>query len=331
MKKEFFFFCRHIIPQNELFFKTIIFLKKGVLSIRGEKMKENNMTALVSCFSRAYHYNNNKCRIFSDNMASKILTEEEYNNISFNMKQGINFFNPEFKGTEEEALRWIVDNQLSPSVLGRSSFCEDSLTTAINLGTNQYLIYASGYDTYSYRRKNNINVFEIDKEEVIEDKMKRLNNSNIAINNTNYIKCDFTTTNWINKIINSKYDSKSLSFNSLLGISYYLSKDEFEKMIKEIANIICEGSSVVFDYQTNEEGKEKEINEQLAKKANEEMKAKYTYNEIEKILEENNLYIYEHLNDEEMTNKYFYNYNTLNPNNKMKAPKGINYCLAVKK
>lgn len=61
------------------------------------------------------------------------------------------------------------------------------------------------------------------------------------------------------------------------------------------------------------------------------MKSKYSYNEIGKILSDNGLLIYEHLNDKEMTNTYFYNYNTLNPNSKIIAPKGVCYCLAVKK
>lgn len=42
------------------------------------------------------------------------------------------------------------------------------------------------------------------------------------------------------------------------------------------------------------------------------------------------LYIYEHLNDEEMTKEYFENYNK-NNKDKMIALKGVVYCLVVKK
>ena len=41
------------------------------------EMEEKNMTALISCFARYYHYKNNDVRIFSDNMAEKILSKEE--------------------------------------------------------------------------------------------------------------------------------------------------------------------------------------------------------------------------------------------------------------
>lgn len=295
-------------------------------------MEEKNMTALVSCFVRCYHYKNNKYRIFSDNIAEKILSSEEYDSIANNMSNGIEFLNTNFVGTKENALRWIVDNQLSPSVLGRSVFCEKSLLNAIRIGCKQYLIFASGYETFAYRSNiKGLKVFEIDKSEMIEDKIKRLNNNKLNYSNVNFVKCDFTNKNWINNIINSNYDKNQISFSSLLGISYYLTKEDFSNMIKSISSILCDGSSIVFDYPNYEESRETQTNEKLANGANEKMKSKYSYKEIEDILSENGLLIYEHLNNEEMTNAYFEKYNILNPNNKIIAPKGVCYCLAVKK
>lgn len=295
-------------------------------------MEEKNMTALVSCFARCYHYKNNKYRIFNDNISEKILSSEEYNSIANNMSNGIKFFNPNFVGTNEDALRWIVDNQLSPSVLGRSIFSETSLLNATKFGCREYLIFASGYDTFAYRNNiNNLKVFEIDRSEMIEDKIRRLDNNKLDYSKVNFIKCDFTDIDWISNIINSNYNRNEISFSSLLGISYYLTKEDFSNMIKSISSIICNGSSIVFDYPTYEESKETKINEELARESGEKMKSKYSYNEIEKILSDNGLLIYEHLGDKEMTNTYFYNYNTLNPNKRVVAPKGVCYCLAVKK
>ena len=82
----------------------------------------DNMTAKVSCFARAYHYNNKSIRIFTDDIAEKLLGED-YNQIAKSMSYGIDFFCPGFEGTREEGLRLILDRQLSPSVLGRSVFC----------------------------------------------------------------------------------------------------------------------------------------------------------------------------------------------------------------
>ena len=97
----------------------------------------DNMTAKVSCFARAYHYKNNSIRIFTDDIAEKLLGED-YNQIAKSMSDGIDFFCPGFEGTREEGLRLILDRQLSPSVLGRSVFCESKLAYAIANGCLSY-------------------------------------------------------------------------------------------------------------------------------------------------------------------------------------------------
>ena len=81
----------------------------------------DNMTAKVSCFARAYHYNNKSIRIFTDDIAEKLLGED-YHQIAKSMSDGIDFFCPGFEGTREEGLRFILDRQLSPSVLDKHGF-----------------------------------------------------------------------------------------------------------------------------------------------------------------------------------------------------------------
>ena len=104
-----------------------------------------NMTALVSAFARLYNIKNSNIKIYNYMYAEKIITEDEYYEISTNMKNGISFFNPNYKGTDP--LKLIVNNNLAPSVLARSIFNEYHLFNEINLGLKQYIILASGYDT----------------------------------------------------------------------------------------------------------------------------------------------------------------------------------------
>ena len=70
--------------------------------------------------------------------------------IGLNMSQGIHFFNPNFKGNQKEALRWIVDYQLSPSVLIRSALCKEVIDEMLEKECKQYLDFASGYDSFAY-------------------------------------------------------------------------------------------------------------------------------------------------------------------------------------
>ena len=301
---------------------------------------KKNMTALVSAFARAYHYKNNDVRVFSDSMAEKILSEEEYSNISQNMSKGIDFFNPHFHGNEDEALSWIVNNYLSPSPIGRSAFTEIRLKQEIKLGTEQYIIVASGYDTFAYRQKDeykNIRIFEIDKPDMIEDKKKRIECYIYETSNLNFVEVDFEREKLSENIkACAEFNKNKKSFISMLGISYYLKKEDFIDLIFEISKITPEGSSLAFDYPdenyyTIHAGVRAKKQIMMASAAGEIMKSSYSFSELEKTLSDNGFLIYEHLTPDEITEQYFNDYNLKNPNNKIIAFDNVNYLFAVKK
>lgn len=289
-----------------------------------------NSTAEMSCFARAFHFKNNQHHIFADEYAEKILGEE-YELISQSIKQGITFFVPSFNGDAEEGLRDVVDGQLSPSVLGRSAYCEKMLKNEVRLGCRQYVIFACGHDTFAWRNRNpELSIYELDRPQVIEDKKKRIDKAKLELP-SEYIPCDLSDESWKSLLLKGGFKVESKSFASLLGITYYLEKYELEKLIKSISEIMIEGSALCFDYPSEKEGCEAKINRDLAREAGERMKAKYSYSELEKLLEDCGFAIYEHLNSVEMTEQYFSDYNSSNPKNMIKAPEGVCYVLAVKK
>lgn len=249
---------------------------------------EQNMTALVSLFARAYHQKNKDIKIFDDLLSTKLITEKEYEMFGLNMSQGISFFNPTFKGSEEEALKWIVDHQLSPSVLVRSAFCK----------------------------------------EAIEDKRQRC--KDVDIENIQFLSIDLSQENWINTLLQGDYQEDQLSISSMLRLSYYLTKDEFKKMLKQLSKYLLKGSRLVFDYPSIQESKETKINEMLAKEADESMKAKYSFAELKEILNQCHLTIIQHENHQTVTEKYISNYNAYYKDDPIKAPEGVCYCVVEK-
>lgn len=289
---------------------------------------EQNMTALVSLFARAYHQKNKDIKIFDDLLSIKLITEKEYEMIGLNMSQGISFFNPTFKGSEEEALKWIVDHQLSPSVLVRSAFCKEAIEEMKEKGCQQYLDFASGYDSFAYYYQNQMHVFEIDKKEVIEDKRQRC--KDVDIENIQFLSIDLSQENWINTLLQSDYQEDQLSISSMLELSYYLTKDEFKKMLKQLSKYLLKGSHLVFDYPSIQESKETKINEMLAKEADESMKAKYSFAELKEILNQCHLTIIQHENHQTVTEKYISNYNVYYKDDPIKAPEGVCYCVVEK-
>lgn len=303
-------------------------------------MKNKGITARVCAFSRAYHSLNNRFKIFDDYVAKDLLNEEEYTQISINMTQGIKYFNPSFVGSDEEALRWIVDNQLSPTLLGRGSFTEKALENSVAHGTEQYLIFGAGYDTFAYRQPNyakDIEIFEIDYPATSKDKVERIKNARIKIHcNTNYIQANFTEKNWERSLLdNHKFDKNKISFSSLLGLSYYLTKEVFSELISIISSIAPSNSSIVFDYPDINYYKSKEgsgnKHSEMAAAANERMLASYSYNEIVEILNNNEFTVTSHLTPLEITEKLFKDYNLSNPPYKITAQENVNYCYGIKR
>ncbi len=289
---------------------------------------EQNMTALVSLFTRVYHQKSKGIKIFDDPLSTKLITKKEYEMIGLNMSQGISFFNPTFKGSKEEALKWIVDHQLSPSVLLRSAFCKEAIEEMKEKGCQQYLDFASGYDSFAYYYQNQMHVFEIDKKEVIEDKRQRC--KDVDIENIQFLSIDLSQENWINTLLQGDYQEDQLSISSMLGLSYYLTKDEFKKMLKQLSKYLLKGSRLVFDYPSIQESKETKINEMLAKEADESMKAKYSFAELKEILNQCHLTIIQHENHQTVTEKYISNYNAYYKDDPIKAPEGVCYCVVEK-
>ncbi len=206
-------------------------------------MEQKSMTALVSAFARAYHSENNTVKIFDDSVARRLLTNEEYAQIADSMSGGISFFNSSFIGDKNAALRWVTDNQLSPSPLARAAFTEKSLATATQIGAKQYLIFAAGYDTFAYRQPDfakRLRIFEIDRAAVVGDKKSRLCNAGItAPENVHFIDADFSESGWENELKkNNFFDKNLISFCSLLGLVYYISEHTFDAMLRTVSELL---------------------------------------------------------------------------------------------
>ena len=287
----------------------------------------DHMTAKVSCFARAYHHKNNQVCIFDDPMAEKLL-KNEYEQIAEHMAAGVKFFLPDFKGTKEEGLRLIVDRQLSPSVLGRSAFCEEKLSEAVKQGCSQYLLFASGYDTFALRNsESSLSIYELDFPELLADKRMRTDRGHMKSMSVD-VPCNLSEASWKEKLLEAGYQQTEKAFGSLLGISYYLQKEEFEQLLKNVHEIMAAGSMICFDYPSVDESKETRTNQTLASGAGEQMKALYSRKEMEALLQRCGFAVMEHLDDREMTDRYFEEYNQNNPMHPMKAPKGVGYVLA---
>ena len=142
------------------------------------------------------------------------------------------------------------------------------------------------------------------------------------------LRNEYEQASWKQKLLEAGYQQTEKAFGSLLGISYYLQKEEFEQLLKNVHKIMAAGSMICFDYPSVDESKETRTNQTLASGAGEQMKALYSRKEMEVLLQRCGFAVMEHLDDREMTDRYFAEYNQNNPTHPMKAPKGVGYVLA---
>lgn len=296
---------------------------------------ENNksMTALVSLFARAYHGERSVLPVYRDEYAKALMTKEEYETVAASMKNGAAFFFPGFEGTDEEALDKIVNTRLAPSVVSRAAFCFGALKNALLLGTKQLLVLGSGYDSTAYcgEFKGKLRVFELDRNEMIEDKIMRLKRAKIDFSDVSFVPCDLSK-DFEKELFSAGFKSGEKTFVSMLGLCHYLDEGSFSSLLEKLSSFLCEGSDIVFDYPLKTDDESLTVTEKLAAGAGEKMKNRYSYGELESLLEKHGFKIFEHLSKDEIDKTYFEPHNAFTSGTGLMASPGdFALCRAVKK
>lgn len=298
---------------------------------------QSSLTALMSLFGRVYHAENDEPIIFNDALSRQLMTKSEYEQIYRYMLGGIDFFAPDKRNSfksDDEMIKWIVQTQIAPTPLARARFCEDSLKTAILTGTEQYVILGAGMDTFAFRNPdmlNSLHVFEVDHPLTQEEKKRRICCAGWqSPENLCFVPMDFRTDDLIQKLISHGFDTDKKTFFSWLGVSYYLTYEQIENVLKSISEISTEGSSLLFDYATENlfDSNVKRVQNMLAMAAasGEPMKSCFNFNSLERVLEKYRFLIYEHLCTEEIQKRFFENRTDY-----LSAFEHIEYALAVLK
>jgi methyltransferase (TIGR00027 family) len=303
------------------------------------KKGEASITSLVSAFGRAYHSEFDSPKIFDDYLAKEFISPKERNDIETNMVQGIHFFNKDiaeqFQNNPKEILKWITQVQLSPTPLARAAYCERVFLHEITLGAKQYVILGAGLDTFSFRHReleNKIEIFEVDHPSTQAFKKIRVKEAELEIqNNLHFVSMDFTEGFSKQELVNEGFENTK-TFFSLLGVTYYLTKEELSSLIECLFELVPVGSSIVFDYPDENIFTEKGMSnrvENMVKMAavgGEPMKSCFSYAEMEALLEKAGLLIYEHLSPEDIHKLYFEGRNDY-----LEAFETVHYVHAVKK
>lgn len=252
----------------------------------------NENVALINLFVKYYHMKNSNIKIYKDNYTLKMLNDKEYKNILKKLN------NISFCSFTKD---YIVNTYLAPKLLASQIINEMKLSLEIKVGAKQFIYINPGYDMLGYKYKNVINVYEIDTKQNIKDKLIRIKKFD---EDDSLVKRIVLNNNLNKSLIKKGFDKNKKTYVSLLN----LSKENLKAMLNNISYVLKEGSSVLFNYD----------------------KDAYLNDKIDDFLLKKGFYVYEVINDTTINNKYFYNYNTINPDNKIILNNTV-YIFTVKK
>ncbi|MBN1927079.1 MAG: SAM-dependent methyltransferase [Prolixibacteraceae bacterium] len=264
---------------------------------------KSSRTAAFTCTCRASSYmEKDPCFKSNDDISVKLLPHFW----KFMLKQ--RFLN----------LKSIVGPKgIYPYVIARTKFIDTVLEDALNADTKQVLILGAGFDSRAVRYlkpESDVKIFEVDAPATLNAKVKQFKKRNIKIPENNiYVSVDFTKEDVREKLLSRNFISNTQTLFILEGLTMYLTAEAVYQTFKFIIENSAPDSFIVFDYiYASVLRKEMKYYGESAiysrvKKENEEWTFGIEEGEIEKFLNNFNLFLIEHLNSETLENKYFLN------------------------
>ena len=131
-------------------------------------------------------------------------------------------------------------------------------------------------------------------------------------------------------MVASGFDKRQETLFSWLGVTYYLSAEDIDKTLSEIADLSAEGSTLVFDcpdegfFSASEKRVQNTI--MMAKAGGEPMQSAFSYAELEKLLGKHGFRIYDWLAPCNIQTRIIESAGA-----NLKAFEHVHYCLAVRK
>ncbi|MBQ9394931.1 MAG: class I SAM-dependent methyltransferase [Proteobacteria bacterium] len=280
-------------------------------------MIENHesMTAKLCSFVRAYHSNHERDKIFDDYLAFDLMGKDEYCNIRDLIKSGK--CGACESCTTQCPYRDKVSRTvhfLAPIPLSREAFALDIFHefTQNNSGC-QYVICGAGMDSFLFRNDDpSISIFEVDHPDTQKYKLMRIAQLEWIIQkNITFVPVDFSCDNMADKLLAAGFDPTRPTLFTILGVTYYLTLQAFEKTIELMDSLSPLRSAVILDYpEKMSHDKTSERVLQLARmteELGESMTQGFSYNEMNAVFARHHFNIQKHLSPRDIQNDYFSN------------------------
>jgi methyltransferase (TIGR00027 family) len=115
-------------------------------------------------------------------------------------------------------------------------------------GADQYVVLGAGLDSYAYREKTGISVYEVDQPASQADKRRRVEAAGLApVTSLAYVAVDLSEGRLLAALTSHGFDVTRPAVVSWLGVSMYLTSSAFRRTLGELGRLAA-GSQLVLDY-----------------------------------------------------------------------------------
>lgn len=151
-------------------------------------------------------------------------------------------------GSSEQGIHQSSEDHLQPmrkrtrsGIILRSRIVEDKLAEAIQEGAEQYLILGAGFDTFAFRRPDNvghIQVFEVDHPATQSLKIDLLRKARLdPVECVTFCPIDFEQVSLTEGLRGSAFKSNIPTFVSWLGVTMYLTRSAIEETLRFVLTL----------------------------------------------------------------------------------------------
>lgn len=218
------------------------------------EQRNSSRTAFMTAYLRGYHAVNDSPKIIDDEIAWRLVPAEVRNGIEQHLINSALEMAPEHTGKnlDNAAVLKLGVHTMAGSILARARYVENRLAEAMQKGARQYVILGAGLDTFAYRRqdpKDYIKVYEIDLASTQHIKKQLLAGAGLPIPDyLRFLPIDFTRESLFSVLSGSDFSQDQPSLFSWTGVTHYLPVEAIHATLKDVSNIACRGSEIVFDY-----------------------------------------------------------------------------------
>lgn len=192
-----------------------------------------SFTALTAAAARAAHLVvDREPVIFADTLAMPLLGERAGELLSYHTLHGTH---PVLAGARTQ-------------VACRSRYAENALARAAGRGIAQYVILGAGLDSFAYRGRAGVRVFEVDHPATQDWKRRALAAARIGVpDSVAFVPADLAAGSPAAGLAAAGFDSAAPALVSWLGVTMYLTRDAIAATLAEFGGLAA-GTEVIADY-----------------------------------------------------------------------------------